>query len=215
MEKKILIAVPCMDQVSARFTACLATLNKVGNSALSLKTSSLIYDSRNSLAEQALKANADYVLWLDSDMVFEPDTLERLLADDKDMVGALYFRRAVPFTPVIYSDYKGNIEDGLIWTPQKEYPQSLFEVAGIGFGCVLMKTDILFNMIAKFKDWFTPLGHSGEDLSFCYRAKELGYSIWCDPTIKMGHEAKMVITEEFYKMYEENADVSKSKNALF
>ena len=79
--RKILIAVPCMDMVSARFAQSLTTLKKVDQCVVSFIMGSLIYDSRNKLAAYALQMEADYILWLDSDMVFQPDTLERMLKD--------------------------------------------------------------------------------------------------------------------------------------
>ena len=177
MDKKILIAVPCMDLVQASFAQSLASLNKVGQCAVAFNACSLIYDSRNKLAAKAMKDEFDYVLWLDSDMVFSPDILEKLIADDKDMVSGLYFRRTSPYTPVIFKD--SELKDGrLVWSDYTDYPKGeLFKVAGAGFGCVLMKTDMIFDMIGKYGDWFTPLYSSGEDLSFCYRARELGYEI--------------------------------------
>lgn len=201
MDKKILIAVPCMDLVQASFAQSLASLNKVGQCAVAFNACSLIYDSRNKLAAKAMKDEFDYVLWLDSDMVFSPDILEKLIADDKDMVSGLYFRRTSPYTPVIYKD--SELKDGrLVWSDYTDYPKGeLFKVAGAGFGCVLMKTDMIFDMIGKYGDWFTPLYSSGEDLSFCYRARELGYEIWCDSRIKCGHMSHQMITEDFYEAF--------------
>lgn len=201
MDKKILIAVPCMDLVQASFAQSLASLNKVGQCAVAFNACSLIYDSRNKLAAKAMKDEFDYVLWLDSDMVFSPDILEKLIADDKDMVSGLYFRRTTPYTPVIFKD--SELKDGrLVWSDYTDYPKGeLFKVAGAGFGCVLMKTDMIFDMIGKYGDWFTPLYSSGEDLSFCYRARELGYEIWCDSRIKCGHMSHQMITEDFYEAF--------------
>lgn len=199
MDKKILIAVPCMDMVHATFAQSLASLNKVGQCAVAFNACSLIYDSRNKLAAKAMKDEFDYVLWLDSDMVFSPDILEKLVADDKDIVSGLYFRRSHPYSPVIYKD--SELKDGrLVWSDYTDYPkEELFKVAGAGFGCVLMKTDVIFDMAGKFGDWFTPLYSSGEDLAFCYRARELGYEIWCDSRIRCGHMSHQMITEDFYE----------------
>lgn len=199
MDKKILIAVPCMDMVHATFAQSLASLNKVGQCAVAFNACSLIYDSRNKLAAKAMKDEFDYVLWLDSDMVFSPDILEKLIADDKDIVSGLYFRRSHPYSPVIYKD--SELKDGrLVWSDYTDYPkEELFKVAGAGFGCVLMKTDVIFDMAGKFGDWFTPLYSSGEDLAFCYRARELGYEIWCDSRIRCGHMSHQMITEDFYE----------------
>ena len=201
MDKKILIAVPCMDMVHASFAQSLASLNKVGQCMVNFSVGSLIYDSRNKLAAKAMKEEADYILWLDSDMVFSPDLLEKLIEDDKDMVSGIYFRRTSPWNPVIFKD--SELKDSrLEWTDYVEYPkETLFKVAGVGFGCVLMKTDILFDMVGRFGDWFSPLYNSGEGLSFCYRAKELGYEIWCDSRIKCGHMSHQMITEDFYKAF--------------
>lgn len=201
MDKKILIAVPCMDMVHASFAQSLASLNKVGQCMVNFSVGSLIYDSRNKLAAKAMKEEADYILWLDSDMVFSPDLLEKLIDDDKDMVSGIYFRRTSPWTPVIFKD--SELKDSrLEWTDYVEYPkETLFKVAGAGFGCVLMKTDILFDMVGRFGDWFSPLYNSGEDLSFCYRARELGYEIWCDSRVKCGHMSHQMITEDFYEAF--------------
>ena len=115
-EKKILIAVPCMDQLPARFAQSLATLTKVGQCAIAFQISSLIYHARNDLAKKAVKMDVDYILWLDSDMVFEPDTLERLMKHMEQpgvaMVTGVYFRRVPPFSPVLFD--KLDFEKGIL-----------------------------------------------------------------------------------------------------
>jgi hypothetical protein len=80
-DKKILIAIPSMDYVASGFAGSLATLGKVGDCKISFICSSLVYDARNKLAAQAIELDTDYILWLDSDMTFKPDTLVRLLKD--------------------------------------------------------------------------------------------------------------------------------------
>lgn len=198
---KILIAVPCMDQVAAPFAQSLATLNKVGDCVVSFMMSSLIYDSRNKLAKQAVEIDADYVMWFDSDMTFAPDTLQKLLASEKDIITALCFRRTPPFTPVIFSDCTRNEQGNLVWENSTDYPNEVFEVAGCGFGCTLVKTDVFFDVFAKYGDCFSPLNKVGEDLSFCYRARELGYQIFLDPQVKCGHVSHSIVTEDFFRAY--------------
>ena len=80
---KTVIAVPCMDMVPVEFCESLATLRKVGECQVAFHKGSLIYTARNSLLDTAVKAEADWMLWLDSDMVFNPDLLERLFATAK------------------------------------------------------------------------------------------------------------------------------------
>lgn len=209
MDKKILIAVPCMDMVSARFAQCLATLRKNGQCAVSFLIGSLIYDSRNKLAAMAVEMEADYILWLDSDMVFPPDTLDRMLKtmDDHpevDVLSGLYFRRGHPFTPVLFDKLEIG-DDGLVFEDKLDVPEELTEVAGCGFGCVLMRTDLLLDIAAKEGGgvWFTPISNAGEDCAFCIRARREGYRIFCDPSISLGHMGYAPITKAFYEATKE------------
>ena len=205
-EKKILIAVPCMDQIPARFAQSLATLTKVGQCAIAFQISSLIYHARNDLAKKAVKMDVDYILWLDSDMVFEPDTLERLMKHMEqpgvDMVTGVYFRRVPPFSPVLFD--KLDFEKGILKNVSEfsELPKDgLFEVGGCGFGCVLMNMDVIYDVLGKHGNAFAPIGDNGEDVAFCYRARDCGYKIFCDPTIKLGHVGNYVITRDYWESY--------------
>lgn len=208
--KKILIAVPCMDMVSARFAQSLTTLKKVGQCTVSFLIGSLVYDSRNKLAGLAMQMEADYIMWFDSDMVFRPDTLERMMDvmdknPDIDILSGLYVRRGAPFTPVIFSKLEVNEHGELEWDDVVNIPDEPFEVAGCGFGCVLMKTDCLYEIASKENGgmWFTPIAGAGEDCAFCIRARESGYKIWCDPRIELGHMAYAPVTREFYDAVKE------------
>ena len=201
---KIFIAVPSMDQVPAPFAQSLATLNRVGDCMVGFQIGSLIYDSRNNLARRAIQAESDYVLWLDSDMVFNPDMLQRLF-ESKEKTGAaivsgLYFRRVPPFSPVVFNKLEINGKR-CEWTEFDEIPPEPFEVGGCGFGCVLMDTDVLIDVFAREGDLFGPINGVGEDLSFCYRARKWGHNIICDPTIPLGHVGTTVINREFFNVY--------------
>lgn len=210
--KKILIAVPCMDMVSARFAQCLATLKKMNSCTVSFLINSLIYDSRNKLAGYAIEMEADYILWLDSDMVFPADTLERMMKvldehEEIDILSGLYFRRGYPFSPVLFKKLEINEKNECIFEDYDSIPKQLCEVAGCGFGCVLMRADCLLDMASKQDEigmWFSPMGNVGEDVAFCIRAREMGYKIYCDPDISLGHMGYAPVTAEFYKTYTEN-----------
>lgn len=203
----ILIAVPSMDSVPAVFAQSLAMLKKVGNCAVAFQVGSLVYNSRNDLAQKALKMQADYVLWLDSDMMFEYDTLEKMMhtlkENELDILSGVYYRRVKPFTPVLMS--KLRIDESTNFCEHENlnsYPEDkLFEVEGIGFGCVLMDSAVLFEVGMTYKDWFSPIGKVGEDLSFCWRARQCGYKIFVDPSIQLGHCGQNIITKNFYEAY--------------
>lgn len=203
---KIMVAVPSMDMVPVRFCQSLSMLQKVGECAIGFQVGSLVYEARENLAHAAIQAEADYVLWLDSDMVFQPDVLQRLLSDIEsgkgDIVSGLYFRRVSPYTPVLYTELEIDKEKGSTWKELESIPDDVFECGGVGFGCVLMPTDALVSVLSKFGCMFTPLHGNGEDISFCWRARQCGYKIVCDPKIELGHCGHYVITKEFYNVFQ-------------
>lgn len=201
---KILIAVPCMDQVPVLFCHSLAQLQKTGECALMMKAGSLIYTSRNAIATEAIKMDADYVFWLDSDMVFKPDTLVRMLetlkANDLDILSGLYFRRVPPYSPVLFDKIEMDGEE-CDYSEFQSIPDGLFEVGACGFGCVLMKTDVFFDVQSKFGNMFAPIGNTGEDVAFCWRARQCGYKVFCDPSVICGHVGYSVVDEQFFKAF--------------
>lgn len=204
--KTIMIAVPCMDQVPAQFCQSLATLTKVGSCIVAFQVGSLIYSSRENLTIEAIRRGADYILWLDSDMVFAPDTLQRLMADIEQqgedvIMSGLYFRRVAPFSPVAYDLLE--IEDGkATWNECKTVPDEIFEIQGCGFGCVLAPTSAFVDVAAKYGGMFTPINGTGEDLSFCWRARQLGWRFLCDPRIELGHVGHHVITRQYWEDFQ-------------
>lgn len=203
--KKTLVCVPSMDQVPAQFAQSLACLQKVGQVAVAFQISSLVYTARNELAKKAIEMGADYVLWLDSDMVFAPDILKLLLEADRDFVTGVYYRRVQPYTPVLL-DQLEITENGCTNHNIDEVPETLTEVAGCGFGCVLMKTQVLFDVACIYQEMFAPINGVGEDLSFCHRARSIGYHIYVEPSVKCGHVGHQIITEEFYKSFKGATD---------
>ena len=198
---KTLIAIPAMDSVPTQFCHSLVTISHVGECMVAFQISSLVYTARNNLAKEAIRIGADFVLWLDSDMVFKPDLLQRLMEHMKDpeidMVSGLYFRRVSPFTPVLF-DKLEITEDGKCENTEfNEIPDEPFEVGGCGFGGVLMRTSVLMDVALRFGDMFAPIIGVGEDLSFCWRARQCGHKIICDPTIELGHVGRTIIDRDF------------------
>ena len=199
---KILIVVPCMDHVPTPFCQSLALIQKIGDCTLMMQSGSLVYASRDTLATLAVTKEFDYVLWLDSDMVFKPDTLIRMMdtlqKNDLDILTGLCFRRVPPYTPTLFDKLEMDGKN-CIHTEFDEIPEELFEVGGCGFAAVLMKTDVFLDVSAKFGAMFTPIGQNGEDASFCMRARECGYKIFCDPKIVIGHVGNIVVDDVFYR----------------
>lgn len=150
--------------------------------------SCLVHVGRNTIAQNV---QTDYLLFIDSDMEFPVWGLERLISRNKDIVGGLYYKKGEPHCPLVYKT------KGLDHTCIQNPPANLSEVDGMGTGFMLIKKAVLTKMFDKkfvkkngfpFNFMQKPDGNDiGEDLSFCLRARKLGYKIWCDPTIPLNH----------------------------
>lgn len=212
---KILIAIPCMDTVPVPFAESLLNLDKPEGTKVCFKAGSLIYDARNLLSLTAIEHGFDYVLWLDSDMVFPRDTLTRLLDDvsrsHMDMVSGLYVKRTMPTKPVIYYQIeppKPNAQGipEIQICEWMNYPKDeVFAIAGCGFGCVLTSVKLLKDVWDRYGPAFAPYPWAGEDISFCYRVEQMYREkkehqyIFCDSRIKCGHVGSFLYTEDILK----------------
>lgn len=208
---KVFIAIPSMDTLSARFAQCLVNLVNCKHDfdvEVGFHIGSLVYDSRNKLAERAINSDCDYILWLDSDMTFMPDTLDIMVKELEDnnyeMLAGMYYRRRPPFTPTLFKELR-IMPTGTVAREFDEIPEEIFEVAGCGFGCVLMKRNVLWNVLCQHGYMFSPIDNVGEDLSFCWRARMCGHKIYCDPTIALGHEIRTTITKSNRGIFNGNA----------
>ena len=199
-EHKVLIAVPALDVMPVQTAYSMLSLKRDCPSRFSFIVRASCADARNLLAREAIESGADRVLWIDSDMVFDDDIMIRLGEDldaGWDMVCGLYFKRELPVTPVIYRSIEATTGKCEVYA---DYPRdSLFEIAGCGFGAVMMTTELLTRADSFKTGPFTPLLHLSEDLSFCLRAGNAGARIGCDSRVKVGHVGQMVFGENMYR----------------
>lgn len=141
--------------------------------------------NRNDIAERAIQEGYHAVWYVDDDQVFAPSTLEHLLAADKDIISGLYLKREMPFIPHQYEQHATTrmIRPRLL----RESP-GLNEVEVTGAGCLLVKCSVFEKM---GKPWWR-LGEVDkvnwhDDAGFCLRARQAGFSVWCDERITVGH----------------------------
>jgi len=187
-KSKLAILIPCRDTLHSAFALCLSQLVKLNtqnnlDTHVLMDASTVLLTQRERLALAAQKVGAEHMLWLDSDMVFPATTALRLLAHDEDIVAANYVRRQLPAKGVAYEKI-GDWEDPLPF----EATDDLVPVEGIGMGCMLMKTSIL-NEIPRpwFEFGWTPESndHLGEDMIFCQKMKQAGYTVKVDTNLSM------------------------------
>lgn len=156
-----------------------------------------IHQLREHIAKRALEVEADYLMFIDSDMVFPPDGITKLLSRDKEIIGADYHHKFLPKRSVTKVDptklKPDQMIDDPLWHGHKilaldNKPKELFEVRAVGTGFMLIKTEV-FKKISPPWFWFDLKDNQmqGEDVWFCERAHEAGFSVWCDPTIPIEH----------------------------
>ena len=208
---KIAIVIPSHDQSPHRFAVSLANLclytgarlldEGVYCGVLSV-SGTYVHQARQELANAALEAGVDYLLWLDADMSFPQDALERLLKHRVDVVGINYAARGVPSHFVAIKKAGLASEGG---RRLQTLPEStgLEEVDGLGFGCVLMKASALQKLPDPTETpWFQHVrrdGHwMGEDIFFCELLRQAGVRIFVDHDLskECGHVGSLEYTLE-------------------
>jgi hypothetical protein len=151
---------------------------------LKIMQGTLIQNQRAELALDAMREGCSHILFIDSDMTFPQDMIQRLMAHDLDIVATNCARRRMPTGPT------AKVGNKLIYSTLEDH--GLQEVDTIGMGVMLIKADVFKKMS---EPWFeTPWrtdkrGYVGEDVFFCLKAKEIGYKIYIDHDVsrEIGH----------------------------
>ena len=185
---RIAILIPARGQMEVAtafdLVAMCAYTIKTSKHDIDLFTSSgtLIFDQRNNLVKTALDIKADYLLFVDADMRFPKDTLQILMAHDKDIIGVNATTRSEPVKPTAKNMLIN--EDGSIdWMPIYSNAKTGIEKAdGIGCGVMLIKRKVV-ETIEEPYFYFEQLPGNrilGEDIYFCVKAKDAGFDTWVD-----------------------------------
>lgn len=183
-----------------------------------------IVSGRNSVVRSFLDAgDAEWLFWIDSDMGFAEDSIDRLVeaADpiDRPVVGGLAFAvksdggkpnggiryRCVP---TVYSFVESGENIG--FTPRLDYPRDqLVKVSATGGAIVLIHRSVPERIRQQFGDcWYDPIQHpSGvefsEDLSFCVRVAAIDIPLYVHTGIQTTHhKGSVYYDEDFYDRQE-------------
>jgi len=173
--------------------------------------------ARNQLAREAIQRQDPlegkqytHFLWVDSDMVFEPDMLCQLARHQVDMVSVVYYCRSGPSLPLIYvklNDEKIKDEPNYKYMMNMlvDIPPMLVKVDAFGFGGCLIHRRV-FEQTPE--PWFTIDYRAGEDIAFCVKVKEYGFQPMCDGAYTVGHQGlpQIVGKKDHVKWKEENQE---------
>lgn len=193
---KILMCVPSTRDIPVEVFQSIYSLGTPVD--LQILQGSLVDDAREAMAHNAIDNGYDYILWCDSDMTFGADALNQLLADKKDIVCGVFFKRTPPYTPCIYK----RTEKGI--AIYHDYPDNqLFEIAECGCAFTLMRVKCLKDVLDEYGCMFRRAYPYGEDLSFMKRWQKLSpdNKLYCDSRVKIGHVAQLAIDEKMWKAW--------------
>lgn len=155
---------------------------------------SRITSNRNRLAEEAMSKGATHIFFIDSDMLFEEDSLVRMLNHNVDIVCATTCKRGddngIPIGTAIN---KNSGEKSLL----VKSGQGLIEMSHVGSCFMLIKSDVFKNipLPAYYEPPEPSIGDAiGEDITFCKVVRNAGYQIWMDfdISVKLGHIGEKV-----------------------
>lgn len=197
---KILLGMPTIGKVPTKTVISLIQLLHVFNKEDDvvwpmIVEGSLVYTARDTVAQFAVERDFDYVLYVDSDMIFEAADLERLLKHKVGICSGLYVKRQgapenVAYTKIITRRYFPYRAPKLIEDKTKS---GFSEIAACGFGFMLVKVSVLKTMFKYYKSLFEPFKGVGEDVAFSIRARRLGYKTFIDRDVKLGHIGEVVV----------------------
>jgi GT2 family glycosyltransferase len=178
-----------------------------------------IDDNRNALVQKFLKhTQSKYLLFLDTDIEFTPQTIYRLYdlaeAGKLPILSAMYVSHIIDgkLRPVWF--VKGPESHGGVQNIGQFNSNSLCELAACGMGCCLIRRDV-FETLATHPDhqkdgwtWFGREGfllkgtpaHLGEDVSFCLRARTMGFKTWGHSGIRVKHWKKTALDFELFEL---------------
>ena len=207
--RSIFIALPAYDfKVSLKLAVSLARFAQaapqhgVDVHIGSVCGCSVVSRARNLLVQDLIESSATELLFIDSDINFEPEDIFRLMAwgadPRKGIVAAVPRVRDVNPVYIANLDYDENHEltmngmglvraehvaTAFMWVNRKVF-EDLIE-AHPEWTYYDKRADKDLSAVFDFK--VTREGYIGEDFLFCDRARELGYEVWVDPSITLGH----------------------------
>jgi glycosyltransferase involved in cell wall biosynthesis len=184
-------------------------------------TSSGVVEGRNEVVREFLSSAAEWLFFVDSDMGFEPDALEKLVAAadpvERPIVGGLCFGFGPigdtlgagnslikrPF-PTIFDLHETDDDAG--FRPRWGYiPGVMQRCSATGAALVLIHRSVFEQIQAKWGDvWFDRMKYPkakklwGEDTSFCIRAGLLGHSVWVHAGVQSSHSKVIMVTQDVF-----------------
>ena len=207
--RSVFIALPAYDfKVSLKLAISLARFAQsapqhgINIQIGSICGCSVVSRARNLLVQDFLETDCTDLLFIDSDINFVPEDIYRLMAwgsdPKKGIVAGVPRVRETKATYIMALDHDEN--NALTMDAM-----GLVRAKRVATAFMLVRRDVFETLVEAHPEWnyydprtdrtlsavfdfkVTEEGYMGEDFLFCDRAREHGYEVWVDPTIKLGH----------------------------
>lgn len=217
--RSIFIALPAYDfKVSLKLAVSLASFTQrasrhgIDVQIGSICGCSVVSRARNLLVQDLLESPCTELLFIDSDINFEPEAIFRLMAWGTDTRKGVV--AAVPRVRDVNKVYIADLE----YDENQELTMNhrgLVRAERVATAFMWVNRKVFEDLVAAHPEWaywdkragknlsavfdfkVTPEGYIGEDFLFCDRAREAGYEVWIDPTITLGHMGVQEYTGNF------------------
>lgn len=141
--------------------------------------------ARNDIHNKFIESGLEYMMMLDSDIMFPPKILETLMSHKLPIVGGWYRdKKAEDHHPAVY-DFVEDQSEFSVFRHRKEPGSGLEKVAAMGAGCWLMTRE---TAVTLGKD---PYGHNiaggGEDFKLCRKLMDLNIPLHVDWSLNCAH----------------------------
>lgn len=194
------VLVPVQSAIEPACEAALVALERRGYAVRRVRGYAAIDQGRNQMATDALRDGFEETMWIDSDIVFDPNDIDRLRAHRLPVVSAIYPQkgrrrlasRVLPGTPELIFGERGRVVE--------------IQYAATGF--LLVRKEVYTTLQERLHlptcnerferpmiPFFQPMtvsdgdGHwyLAEDWAFCERARQCGFKVYADTRIRLGH----------------------------
>lgn len=136
----------------------------------------------------------DYMLWIDSDMVWEPEHIKQLIERDVDFVTGFY---PISTEGVTNCGWEFGKRSARIYINQ--VTTEFFTVDWCGLGFALIKRGVFEKVGYPWFQSYTMELHDGtrmtrsEDVSFCARVRDKNIPVYADTRVRIGHQKQVLL----------------------
>ncbi len=142
--------------------------------------------ARDSLIDEM---QGDWILMLDTDIIFEPDVVARMLhkmeVNNIDVLVGIYPYKGELHAPVLYGYNPKKKIEFIIGDWDKRF--DVIECDSAGAGCLMIRKSVVDKVKASGESLFGIIEPFSEDISFFRRLRKLGIKAYFTPNIKLGH----------------------------